>query len=349
MNTIIDDPNGHGGFVRHGWRWGPKDLRLKGNLTPEEQSQLHNDAYLHETDSNGNYVGHEEGNIDFYAALKLCGENETANKIKEWLDNRMTELENANIGLPLDLYSWRSLAFGEQGQFYKDLVWVPENDSRFKKTIKFNNKSVTGFYSFADASIQNIWVDGVGHMSCAFYAAGNKNLGDFYSHQMDSLLVLRSIENQISYALPFSANTTGAYNWVDINKGFSSACAWYIFTKFGFNPFTLEENNVTDVHEKQQGQLNHEFKIFQNYPNPFNPTTRISWQSSVTGFQSLRIYDMLGNKVATLSEGYKPAGKYEVEFNAIDSEHNVSLPSGIYFYQLKIGNYIQTKKMVLLR
>ena len=58
---------------------------------------------------------------------------------------------------------------------------------------------------------------------------------------------------------------------------------------------------------------------------------------------------MLGNKVATLSEGYKPAGKYEVEFNAIDSEHNVSLPSGIYFYQLKIGNYIQTKKMVLLR
>ena len=139
LQYYIDDPNGHGGFVRHGWRWGPKDLRLKGKLTPEEQAQLHNDAYLHKTDSNGNYVGHEEGNIDFYAALKLCGEINTANKIKEWLDNRMTELENANIGLPLDLYSWRSLAFGDQGQYYKDLVWVPENDSRFKKVIKFNH------------------------------------------------------------------------------------------------------------------------------------------------------------------------------------------------------------------
>ncbi len=361
---FYDDPNGHGGFVRHGWRWGPKDLRLKSNLTSEEQAQLHNDAYLHETDNNGKYVGHEEGNIDFYASLKLCGENETANKIKVWLDNRMTELENANIGLPLDLYSWRSMAFVDQGQYYKDLVWVPENDSRFKKEIKFNNKSVTGFYSFADASIQNIWVDGVGHMSCAFYAAGNKSLGDFYSHQMDSLLVLRSIENQISYALPFSANTTGAYNWVDINKGFSSACAWYIFTKYGFNPFTLEENNVTDVHEKHQGQLNHGFKIFQNYPNPFNPTTKIRYEVPAPSskgvlqtnlpngeaFVQIKIYDVLGNEIATLVNEYKASGVNEVEFSSNLGANNYSpLPSGIYFYQLKVGNYIQTKKMVLLR
>jgi hypothetical protein len=57
----------------------------------------------------------------------------------------------------------------------------------------------------------------------------------------------------------------------------------------------------------------------------------------------LKIFDILGNEIATLVNEYKPAGKYEVEFNA------ASLPSGVYFYQLKAGDFISTKKMVLLK
>ncbi|MEJ2194579.1 MAG: hypothetical protein P8X73_06930 [Ignavibacteriaceae bacterium] len=121
LDFYIDDPTGHGGFIQHGWRWGPKN-----------SSQPHNDYQLHEFDSMGNPVGHEEGNIDAYAALKLCGENETAGMIKEWLDFRMTELQG-NPHLPLDLFSWRSLAFCDEGLFYKLLVNVPENDPGFKK------------------------------------------------------------------------------------------------------------------------------------------------------------------------------------------------------------------------
>lgn len=85
------------------------------------------------------------------------------------------------------------------------------------------------------------------------------------------------------------------------------------------------------------------FILNQNYPNPFNPTTKISWQSPVGSWQTLKVYDILGNEIATLVDKYKSAGRYEVEFNA------ENVPSGIYFYQLIAGDFIQTKKMLLIR
>jgi len=63
----------------------------------------------------------------------------------------------------------------------------------------------------------------------------------------------------------------------------------------------------------------------------------------------LKVYDVLGNEVATLVSEYKPAGKYEVEFNSVGTSRDLSLPSGIYFYQLKAGNYLEIKKMVLIK
>lgn len=90
-----------------------------------------------------------------------------------------------------------------------------------------------------------------------------------------------------------------------------------------------------------------QFILYQNYPNPFNPSTHIGFQIIDNGFVSLKIYDLLGNEVATLVNENKSAGKYEVEFSR--SLINQVLSSGIYFYQLKAGNNIQTKKMILLR
>ncbi len=85
----------------------------------------------------------------------------------------------------------------------------------------------------------------------------------------------------------------------------------------------------------------------QNYPNPFNPVTKISWQSSVGSWQSLKVFDILGNEVATLVDEYRDAGNHQVEFN---TEVNIKSPaSGIYFYQLRIGNYFESKKMILLK
>ncbi len=90
------------------------------------------------------------------------------------------------------------------------------------------------------------------------------------------------------------------------------------------------------------------FILSQNYPNPFNPSTKIIWQSPVGSWQSLKVYDVLGNEVATLVDEYKPAGKYEVEFSAKNGNAK-NISSGVYFYRLQAGNYVDTKKMILLR
>jgi len=85
------------------------------------------------------------------------------------------------------------------------------------------------------------------------------------------------------------------------------------------------------------------FRLSQNYPNPFNPETKIRVWLPERSFVRLNIYNILGQKVATLFEGVKKAGVQEFTWNA------ASFSSGIYFYRLEAGNFIQTKKMILLK
>jgi hypothetical protein len=99
-----------------------------------------------------------------------------------------------------------------------------------------------------------------------------------------------------------------------------------------------------------------EYSLEQNYPNPFNPSTKIRYTipsvgTSLMKFVQMNVYDILGNEVATLVNEEKPAGYYEVEWNAS------SVSSGVYFYRLTAGNpstssgqrFVSTKKMILLR
>lgn len=90
------------------------------------------------------------------------------------------------------------------------------------------------------------------------------------------------------------------------------------------------------------------FSLSQNYPNPFNPTTKIIYTIPAVGTKlalsvQLKVYDILGREIVTLVNEEKPAGKYEVILNASN------LASGVYFYQLKVGDFIQSKKMILIK
>jgi hypothetical protein len=93
----------------------------------------------------------------------------------------------------------------------------------------------------------------------------------------------------------------------------------------------------------QTPEIISDFRLEQNFPNPFNPSTSIQYALSSRQFVSLKVFDVLGNEVATLINEDKPAGSYQIDFNAND------LSSGIYFYQLKAGSFVDTKKMILLR
>jgi len=86
-----------------------------------------------------------------------------------------------------------------------------------------------------------------------------------------------------------------------------------------------------------------EFDLKQNYPNPFNPTTNLEFGISELGFVSLKVYDLLGKEVRTLVNEIKPPGIYNVEFDGSN------LASGIYFYKIEAGSFIQTKRMLLLK
>jgi Secretion system C-terminal sorting domain len=85
------------------------------------------------------------------------------------------------------------------------------------------------------------------------------------------------------------------------------------------------------------------YDLEQNYPNPFNPTTKIKYSVPQSSNVVIKVFDVLGNEIETLVNEEKPAGTYEVTWYA------EQLPSGVYFYQLKAGSFLQTKKMVLMK
>ncbi|MCK9424563.1 MAG: T9SS type A sorting domain-containing protein [Ignavibacteriaceae bacterium] len=104
-------------------------------------------------------------------------------------------------------------------------------------------------------------------------------------------------------------------------------------------------NTPVSASEKSN-EIPSNFSLSQNYPNPFNPSTTISWQLSRKhsgSHVSLKVYDVLGNEVATLVNEEKSAGEYQVEFDGS------KLASGIYFYTLHSSNFSAIKKMILLR
>jgi hypothetical protein len=136
-----------------------------------------------------------------------------------------------------------------------------------------------------------------------------------------------------------------------LNANLKAYAAWWLWASLaGWAP-------VTDV-KKFQNANPTEFILYQNYPNPFNPSTKIKYriplsppllkgESEAGGFITLKVYDVLGNEVATLVNEEKAPGEYEVEFYPTSSIKNPA--SGVYFYQLRAGSFIETKKLILLR
>ncbi|HUI28794.1 MAG TPA: T9SS type A sorting domain-containing protein [Candidatus Acidoferrales bacterium] len=100
--------------------------------------------------------------------------------------------------------------------------------------------------------------------------------------------------------------------------------------------------NISSVHGKDS-QTPYKFELGQNYPNPFNPTTDISYQLMTVSHVTLKIYDVLGREIATLVDGEQQPGEHIVRFDGSN------LSSGVYFYRMKAGDFVETKKLMLIR
>jgi plastocyanin len=158
-------------------------------------------------------------------------------------------------------------------------------------------------------------------------------------------------------------NVLGNHNVVADDNSFTSGpvapAPWvyaHVFTSAGNNPYycalhggpggqgmsgVIIVQNPVGVPEDELTVA--KFKLQQNYPNPFNPITMIKYQVPEISLVTIKVYDVLGKEMETLINEEKPAGTFEVEFNG------GVLSSGIYFYRIKAGDFVETKKMVLMK
>jgi len=116
--------------------------------------------------------------------------------------------------------------------------------------------------------------------------------------------------------------------------------------EIGFNNvlgLTFSIDGIINSIEGDNSIIPDKYSLKQNFPNPFNPATTISYSIKEPGMVLLNVYDILGNEVATLVNEEKAAGRYKLRFDAS------ALASGLYFYRLQSGDFIETKKMVLIR
>jgi hypothetical protein len=119
------------------------------------------------------------------------------------------------------------------------------------------------------------------------------------------------------------------------------------FAQSFYNNNYLSPDSVTEVNENNLSGDLYDFELEQNHPNPFNPSTKIRYQIPQDGIVTLKIYDILGAEVATLVNEEKVAGKYEVNFSTTGGA--TSLASGVYIYKIQAGEFVSSKKMMMIK
>jgi photosystem II stability/assembly factor-like uncharacterized protein len=192
-------------------------------------------------------------------------------------------------------------------------------------------------YSSSIIRVNGILITSLKFGGSAVFSSANE--GIFWENISDGLTFLNTIEKLIVYDNKIIAATSSGLWQRDISE------------------------IITGIAE-QNTQLTASYKLDQNYPNPFNPSTKIKYSIPVvdanfasTTLVQLKVYDILGNEVATLVNEEQPAGSYEVEFQSSVGNRQMAsgvsskggYTSGVYFYQLRLGSFSQTRKMIVIK
>ena len=224
-----------------------------------------------------------------------------------------------------------------------------------------SNEWLTSLCDFlwARSSNKEVWVETVGNITRYIKErdAAEYQIVIMASDQLIEITLTDNLNDEIfDYPLSAYIKVPGDWNYVRLQQGnfvdtlevIEKGTDWVVLAKVTPDKGLISLTPVTTTEVEDEIVNVDNFELFQNYPNPFNPSTRISWQSPVSSWQTLKVYNVLGNEVATLVDEYKPAGTYEVDFN-VTQESFPAITSGVYFYQLKVGNFIESKKMILLK
>jgi len=190
--------------------------------------------------------------------------------------------------------------------------------------------------------IDTLYMHGNVQSDIVFYNVSNSLIDSIIIYNITSKYGLVSISNNNLVVPPLSeSSTTLTFNVNEILSQSDTIIVNSNIGEFLISFFILGEDSISDLHNDYD--LIAEYSLFSNYPNPFNPSTSIQYSINSMQFVTLKVYDVLGKEVATLVNEEKPSGHYEINFNASN------LASGIYYYQLRAGEFVETKKMTLLK
>ena len=227
----------------------------------------------------------------------------------ETVRNNLHNLENQGIAVNNHLGVFIAYAAGTEGGIYRSL----DNGNNW---IKVHDSDPASIMILEDQTIYS----------------GNYQTG-----------IIRSLDDGLTWEDVLSG--------LDLEKtvfSFHQDKIGYIYAGSYGGGLYVSRDPVSSVSDNKINAV--DYYLFQNYPNPFNPSTKISFTipnvtlSGVEGSRvQLKVFDVLGNEVATLVNEYRNAGRYEIDFNAS------KLASGVYFYRMQAGSFIQTKKMMVLK
>jgi pullulanase/glycogen debranching enzyme len=317
-------------------------------------SNFNNVSFLQRSWSSPNLVGYMESHDEERLMFKniTYGNSSGSYNIKN-LNTALNRMKLASaffIPVPGPKMIWQ---FGELGYDYS--INYPSGTSNDRLTPKpirwdyFSNSERKSLFNTIAALIRiKKYYPAFSSMAFSLNASGSvKNL--LINHSSMNVAIIGNFDVSVQNGSPTFQNTGKWYeffsgdslNVSDVNMTLTLQPGEYrLYT----SKKIMTASVLVDV-KPDKNKIPAEFSLMQNYPNPFNPSTIISWQIAVSSYVTLKVYDMLGREVATLVDEFQQAGIHNSTFNIT----NLSLTSGVYYYTLRAGNYIETKKMVLIK
>jgi hypothetical protein len=242
------------------------------------------------------------------------------------------------------------------GVRYGDIMQYPEEIDFSEDSIYIPALGDTGSVKIVNTSDHSVRIDSINSVGAFYGYRGFLSKPGFeYPFYLFQTLPSPQWNDTLGIVIPPHDSINVSFYEVDLCpicdyevQNYFKDTLRFVFTFMDGNVYSFSnsipisgEGHPSNVDEKEIPP--NEFVLNQNYPNPFNPSTSIQYAISSRQFVSLKIYDVLGNEISTLVNEYRDAGNYEAEFNA------EKLSSGVYYYQLIAGNFVETKKMILLR
>ena len=287
----------------------------------------------------------DSGNIGLTFALMEQNSTTGAIVVKIYYNNNAQALidlppsKPKNLRVVKDFFGADTGVFGggDPGTFHPKITWDRYIEPDFYTNSYLSNPSeVQPVYEIyrgysADCNVQPEYtlVASLPHTD-TLYVDSSVTLYD-----PDHTTVAHCASDFLTYSYKILAKDTRGYRSLKSERG--------IVSGYSMDCSPEDDNQVSNNGNQNLNNPTAEFSLKQNYPNPFNPSTHLEFGISDLGFVSLKVYDITGKELKTLVNEIKPAGNYSIEFNGSN------LPSGVYYYKIESGNFMQVRKMILLK